>query len=51
MLLQSGEKGGIERLMDFSTVSVLIAVLALLIMVAIGFAVFLFGFVRLIARR
>ncbi|MGZ0746754.1 MULTISPECIES: hypothetical protein [unclassified Haloparvum] len=49
--MQNESASGIERLLEFSTLSVLIAVLALLIMVAIGFAVFLFGFVRLVARR
>jgi len=51
VLVQNDSATGIERLLEFSTLSVLIAVLALPIMVAIWFAVFLFGFVRLVARR
>lgn len=51
VVLESGSENGAEMLTEFSTVSVVIALLALTLVVAIGFGVFLFGFVRLIARR
>lgn len=51
LLLGSDAQGTIETLTEVSTFSVIVAVFALTIVVAIGFGVFLFGFLRLIARR
>lgn len=50
-LLGSDAQGMSETLTEVSTFSVIVAVFALTIVVAIGFGVFLIGFLRLIARR